>query len=188
MRCSIIPLHHISLFTRPCPRLLLVSKNSQKKVIHDKNTPCVFPPRAAPELPNAPKYRALAHVSPIGSTSIRLKADHPFCSVPFPSPRMFLRLRPTRSAPLTPSMVTLTRQRGHSHTTVHVHVRWGLPTHRPHTWTARVPTIRTTVPHRTPHLTSIAPRIKRIQLRCVLGSRSHARGWVSMFRTRSSAS
>ena len=92
-------------------------------------------------------------------------------------------------------MVTLIRQRGHSHTTVHVHVRWDLPTHGPHTWTARVPKYRTTVSRierisaPSPHLTAIAPGIRESSYVAFLGSRSHTRGWVlSMYRTRSSAS
>ena len=146
---------HISLTLVHVPRLFTCIEKLTKKLIHYKNTPCVFLPRAAPELPNAQKY---LHVSP---HRLNFNPTKIITSVPC----LLFHLRGCCSVctplvssppPLTPSMVTLLRQRGHSHTTVHVHVRWDLPTHGPHTWTARVP--NTVQPSRisapSPHLNS----------------------------------
>ena len=92
-------------------------------------------------------------------------------------------------------MVTLTRQRGHSHTTVRVHVRWRdllfcLPTHGPHTWTPRVPTTTSRIdvflppPPPSPHLNRLQ---NQNSVACVwVAGAMHED--VSMFRTKWSAS
>ncbi|KAF8265637.1 hypothetical protein EI94DRAFT_306384 [Lactarius quietus] len=143
---------------------LAVSKNSQK-IIQYTNTPCVFLPGS----PLEPQIRVLYYTarcphmdfSPIGSSSNRPKAD--------PSVPCLFHLRGCFSvcapqvSPLTPSMVTLARQLGRSHTTVHVHVRWTdllfyLPTHMDRTCASQLQCPTSTSfcpPPPPPHLTSI---------------------------------
>ncbi|KAH9015054.1 hypothetical protein EDB85DRAFT_844262 [Lactarius pseudohatsudake] len=161
---SLIPLHP------SCPRrLLAVSKNTKKnKIIHDQTRrACLHPgpslnfPTQSQHCPSIPRLRA--DFSFVGSSSIRQKADrhHPSLFRAFFSISEDVSPFAPHLSPLTPSLVTLARQRGLCCTPVHVNVKWSDVLFFP--GTARAPNTTTTVLHRRlspPHLTSLQSLIE----------------------------
>lgn len=154
----------------------------------------VFPPRAELELPNQvptrpnPLNSALSHACAdflfVGSSSIRQKADRHHSSL-F---RAFFSISEDVSpfaphlSPLTPSLVTLARQRGPSCTSVHVNVKWSDVLFFPHR-DRTCAKYNYNCPASTPFLPLILPRFNRSWNQNIAFEQkeSRTRMWPSVF-------
>ncbi|KAH9026411.1 hypothetical protein EDB84DRAFT_345121 [Lactarius hengduanensis] len=108
-----------------------IEKHQKNKIIHDQTRrACLHPgpslnfPTQSQHCPSIPRLRA--DFSFVGSSSIRQKADrhHPSLFRAFFSISEDVSPFAPHLSPLTPSLVTLARQRGQSCTPVHVNVKW----------------------------------------------------------------